>query len=211
MNRLCFAAVPCNHLEEAKSRLRPVLAADSRKQLVLNLLRHTIDVLTSVGRSLDRIIVVTPDPQVHSLLSDRAVSVFPDPPSANLNEALSAAATWAAREGANRFLILPIDLPRLTVEDVNALLAVPGQAISPDRSLQGTNAMLVDLPLRLQLHFGPHSFPRHCSDMSDFTVLKRPSLAFDIDMPDDYRACAAELRATFSTILGQRSEGPQDP
>jgi 2-phospho-L-lactate guanylyltransferase (CobY/MobA/RfbA family) len=53
------AIVPIKSLTHAKSRLAPYLTAAERQELVVQLLRHTVDVLRGV-QTLEQIAVVSP-------------------------------------------------------------------------------------------------------------------------------------------------------
>ena len=96
--------------------------------------------------------------------------------------------------GAAGLLILPADLPNLTVADIQALLELAGDRphaiiIAPDATETGTNALLLRPPDLIQPSFGPDSYNRHCALARNAGVepiiFRSPSLAYDIDLPSD--------------------------
>jgi 2-phospho-L-lactate guanylyltransferase len=94
--------------------------------------------------------------------------------------------------GASRLLILPSDLPLISSEDVDALVAASERSavvITPDRASEGTNALLLSPPLALIPSFGEASFDRHQQLAEraslEVAVVKRWGLALDLDTPAD--------------------------
>jgi 2-phospho-L-lactate guanylyltransferase len=103
-------------------------------------------------------------------------------------------ATVVARQyGVSAVLVLPADLPLLAREDLQSLIAhaqnPPVVAIAPDRHQQGTNALLIAPPGLIEYEFGPGSFARHVAQAraagARVEICLLPSLALDLDAPDD--------------------------
>jgi 2-phospho-L-lactate guanylyltransferase len=100
-------------------------------------------------------------------------------------------------------LIVPADLPLLTTEDVHAMLDrakdPPVVVVAPDRRRQGTNALLVCPVGLIQYDFGPGSFQRHCERARQagarLEISELPSLALDVDMPEDLEAVGSAIEA----------------
>jgi 2-phospho-L-lactate guanylyltransferase len=98
-------------------------------------------------------------------------------------------------------LIVPADLPLLTVEDIHEVVkrAVdpPVVVITPDRHHQGTNALLISPPGLIQYEYGSGSFQRHCSQAQKtgarLEICERGSVALDIDFPEDLELAGYEL------------------
>jgi 2-phospho-L-lactate guanylyltransferase len=113
------------------------------------------------------------------------------------------------RDAGPGVLVLPADLPLLTVTDVEALLAClngdPLVALAPDRHEAGTNAMLIAPPGRIGYAFGPASFEQHRQMAQEagvrLQIIRRPTLALDLDLPEDL----ALLRELQSPPLPPRS------
>jgi 2-phospho-L-lactate guanylyltransferase len=112
----------------------------------------------------------------------------------DLNAALQQAKLWAADRRAGGLLILPVDLPEVSGDDIEAVLSqfTPRHAVAaPDRRGQGTNALLVAPSSRMRYAFGPGSLSAHRflaqAAGLDWRAVERPGLAFDVDTPDDLR------------------------
>jgi 2-phospho-L-lactate guanylyltransferase len=111
-----------------------------------------------------------------------------------LNAAIRQAQAVAAAASADALLVVPGDLPTVSSLDIAALLdASPPDAssvpIAPDRSDEGTNALLLAPPAAIAPSFGLGSFVRHAelARQAGLTpaVVRRPGLALDLDTPAD--------------------------
>jgi 2-phospho-L-lactate guanylyltransferase len=119
-------------------------------------------------------------------------------------------ATLVAKHySARGVLILPADLPLLTKEDVEMMLdrakSPPVVVIAPDRHRMGTNGLLVYPADMLPYEFGPGSFDRHCERARQsgarLEICELPSLALDLDLPEDLRLVEDELEALNLSVL----------
>ena len=122
-------------------------------------------------------------------------------------------------EGARSLLVLPGDLPLLSVEALDELLMAadaglvaaaggPLVAIVPSDAGGGTNALLLRPPDVIAPAFGPGSFEAHlraaAAAGAAVQVVSDPSLGFDLDTPDDLeRLDPARLREL--TALGRNT------
>ena len=183
-----FAVVPVKDLGGAKSRLSTTLDPVERVDLTLHMLDH---VLTTLRKAcVENVCVVSPDNAVLDTARERGASPLSQE-SQGLNPALEEARLWAIRQGASTLLVLPADLPLLTVPDILALLeeGKPGVGISPDKARTGTNALLLQPPGVLPFAFGPGSFEAHLRLARerglDVSVHDLPNLAFDLDTAED--------------------------
>ena len=65
----------------------------------------------------------------------------------------------------------------------------PVVVIAPDRHESGTNALLISPAGLIEYDFGENSFKRHCQRAeaagARLEVLHLPSLALDLDLPED--------------------------
>lgn len=90
-------------------------------------------------------------------------------------------------------LIVPADLPLITSEDVCTILERAGEppvvVVAPDRHRSGTNALLVCPAGLIKYEYGINSFQLHCERAKEvgarLEVCDLPSLALDLDVPDD--------------------------
>ena len=183
------AVIPVKALSEAKSRLGSVLDPERRQELVLEMLKN---VLSAVRRSrVRKLLVVTCDPTVGAMVAADGGDWIPDPAdtlNASLGEVFREC--WEGRETP---LYLPADLPRLGVDDVDALLDAGGAekavVLSPSRDEQGTNALLVPAANRMEPLLGAGSFPRHLAQAKRLGIVtlvhRSAGLGLDIDTPED--------------------------
>ena len=186
-----WAVVPIKALDQAKSRLAPVMGPADRRALVLEMLRHTLSVLRS-SDGLRGIVVIGPDPEVGEVALAYGVEFLPESGGGGLNGALvQAAASLPARQGQG-MLVIPGDLPHLRHSSIRELvrLALPrGVVIAPDRRELGTNALLVTPPGLIPFCFGPDSFRQHLAAAENVgvtpIVVRSPDLAMDVDVPED--------------------------
>ena len=183
-----FVVVPVKDLGSAKSRLSTTLDPVERVDLTLHMLDH---VLTTLRKAcVENVCVVSPNSAVLDVARERGASPLSQE-SRGLNPALEEARIWAIRHGASTLLVLPADLPLLTVPDIFALLeeGKPGVGISPDKARTGTNALLLQPPDVLPFAFGPGSFEAHLRLARerglDVSVHDLPNLAFDLDTAED--------------------------
>jgi len=191
-----FVIVPVKKLEEAKSRLSPLLLNDERKEFCLKMLE---DVLTTVKttRHIDQTVVVSKDEEAfHAAKSFDAAPLTEGQP--GLNQAVSKAISWCIQRGATSTLVLPADIPLVTPMDLNRILSLGEKAavvISPSRSGSGTNALLLTPPNVIPTFYGQHSFQRHIEEASTrairFRTLRSPRIALDIDTVEDLAYFAA--------------------
>jgi 2-phospho-L-lactate guanylyltransferase len=205
-----WAIVPIRGLETAKTRLGGDLDAEERRDLVVDLLQRTL-VATRDARRVHGTIVVTMDPAAAGIARDhRAVGLVERAP--GLNEAIEAARSLALARAATAVAILPADLPAISAEAVDAVIAAGEVAakqagaggangvvvLVTDRHGTGTNALLVSPATLIDPLFGPGSHELHraaaASVGAAFVELDGP-LALDVDTADDLVAAEAALGA----------------
>jgi 2-phospho-L-lactate guanylyltransferase len=195
-----WAIVPVKPFRQAKSRLASVLGDEERLVLSREMLRTVLAALTGVSR-VERTLVVSRDPEALSLgrqlgartLSERSRFASRRGPPIDLNQALVLATKAAVGSGASAILVLPADLPLVTVQDVQALIELaeppPVVVLSPDRRRDGTNALLASPASLIEYAFGQASYDRHRAAVlaagARLAVCDRPGLALDLDLPED--------------------------
>ena len=142
-----WAVVPVKPLRRGKSRLAKVLTEDERAELNKNMLIHTVDILTAVPE-LEHVLVVSRDPKALSIAREHGARTVQEDGSPHLNVALTRATAVAMTYAAQRVLVLPADLPQLTVKDVQDMVALgqqgPVVVIAPDYHGRGTNGLLLN-------------------------------------------------------------------
>jgi 2-phospho-L-lactate guanylyltransferase len=168
--------VPIKAAIERKHRLADSLSSAERVELSDAMLWHVLDVLRNsacIGEIV--LLSMTPIAGWHgSRIADEG---------RGLNAELQVAA--ATRRGP--LLVIHADLPKLSVEDVAALIQAGEDriAIAPDRHRQGTNALALGRPDRFLFSFGVGSMKRHLRQHPDAAIVQRLGLELDIDVAED--------------------------
>jgi 2-phospho-L-lactate guanylyltransferase len=120
------------------------------------------------------------------------------------NDAALRGIARAVELGYERVLLVPGDTPLLDPVEVDNLIGrdiePPFVLIVPDRHRTGTNALLLQPPDALKPSFGPGSHDRHhrhaaASGITAHTV-EVPSLALDLDTPEDLQTVETTLEET---------------
>jgi 2-phospho-L-lactate guanylyltransferase len=207
-----WALVPIRGLESAKTRLGGDLDAEERVALVTSMLRRTLQAARD-ARRLAGTIVVTMDGDAAELAGRQgAIGLVERAP--GLNEAIEAARSVAIARGATAVLVLPADLPAVSSDALDALLAAADQpgdaqgqpagrldprglvAVVADRHGAGTNALLLAPPDVIAPAFGGASRLAHASAAAAtgarFVDLDS-ALALDVDTSADLLAAEAVL------------------
>ncbi len=192
------AVVPLRSVAGGKARLGEALDAEEREVLILGMLRRTLDVLTS-WTPCARVHVVTQDLRVARTMGGPAVETIAQPTD-GLNEGIALGISAAREQGARAALVLPADLPLVSVEALDRLLEAadaalaagsggPLVAIAPSDARNGTNALLLFPPDVIRPSFGEHSFETHvratASADATLQVVTDHALGFDLDTPED--------------------------
>jgi 2-phospho-L-lactate guanylyltransferase len=182
--------VPVKSFGEGKSRLASALSPDSRAEFSRQWLTHVLSTAAQ-WKHLAGMMVISHDPAVLALAA--ALGAQPIVEEGNdLNSALAQASHIAREAGAEGVLMLPSDLPLLTIEDLDELyklaLAGNGMVIAPSHD-GGTNALLLRPPQAIAYAFGEDSFARHMAMAAAAKVAchiyRSSRLALDIDRPED--------------------------
>jgi 2-phospho-L-lactate guanylyltransferase len=192
--------LPIRSVSGGKARLGGALDAEEREELVLGMLLHTLDVL-SRWQVCRRIHLISPDPVMDVVTAQAEIDLTVHRQSSEgLNAAIDLGAEVALAEGATSMLVLPGDLPHLSVEaldglamaaDAGVAAAAGGSlvAIAPSDARSGTNALLLRPPDVITPAFGADSFEAHLRAAAAVDaavqVVSDPALSFDLDTPDD--------------------------
>lgn len=196
-----WAIIPVKPLRRGKSRLAKVISAEERANLNQYLLKHTIQVLSTI-KEIENILVISRDTEALALARDLGARTVQEYGSPGLNTALSRAVEIAKTYGTCGILVVPADLPRLDAEDIKKILIhkekPPVVVIAPDRKREGTNALLVCPPDLIEFKYGIGSFEKHSQAARDagvrLEICELPSLELDLDEPEDLALIEAELK-----------------
>ena len=195
-----WAIVPVKPLRRAKSRLAPVLSDEERADLSQRLLLRTLEIIGDVSQ-VEHTLVVSRDPKALALARDHNARTVMERGTPELNRALVRATVVAKGYGVSGVLILPADLPLISVGDVEKLISMavepPVVVVAPDRHGTGTNALLSAPPGLIEYDFGPNSLTRHKARAeaagARLEVCHLPSFELDVDNPEDLELLEREL------------------
>ncbi|GAB4402999.1 MAG: hypothetical protein OHK003_30670 [Anaerolineales bacterium] len=187
-----WAIVPVKPLRRGKSRLAGALTEEERAALNQELLERTLKTLTGL-KELDKVLVVSRDSHALTIARNHGAKTVQEDGQPHLNTALARASVIAQVHATQGVLVLPVDLPLLTTDDVLELIdraaKPPVVVIAPDRHHKGTNALLMVPAGQIEYDFGEGSFQRHCeraiASGARLEVVELPSLGLDLDDPED--------------------------
>lgn len=220
--------LPMRTVSGGKARLGGVLDAEEREELVLGMLRQTLSLLEAWG-GCERIHLVTPDPVLiedareRAAQSGRTLLETHRQVGEGLNEAVRVGMEAARSEGAATLLVLPGDLPHLTIEALDGLLLAadaahaaaaggPLVAIAPSDARSGTNALLLKPVDVIEPSFGPDSFETHLRSAAAVEaavqVISDEALGFDLDTPDDLEMLDPSRLNELTRLGSESGDGP---
>lgn len=213
------ALVPIRSVAGGKARLGGAIDAEEREELLLGMLRRTLDLLVAwpACRSVH---VVSADPR--ALAAAAEIGAVPlHQAGVGLNAGLALGLGAAGVAGATSILILPADLPLLTTSSLEEMLDAADAAlaagsgrplvvIAPSDARGGTNGLLLSPPDVIAPCFGVGSFEAHAraAAAADATlqVVTDPGLGFDLDTPEDLEILAPDVVEDLMA-LGRRTAG----
>jgi 2-phospho-L-lactate guanylyltransferase len=193
---------------DGKSRLSPVLSLRGRQTLSELML---LDVLKAVaGAGLVRqCFVVSSDMRVLDIARKSGASSLVEPADRGVN----AAVEWAMKslEGEDKFMVVPSDLPLITpreLRNAERLSSMFSCVISPSRSFDGTNLLVLSRRLGLALQYDSDSFWNHVRGVArtgtTLAVYCGEGVVFDVDSVGDFRALAETRKSTRSTEFARK-------
>lgn len=179
--------LPVKSLDQAKSRLDPVLRPIERAALTLAMLEDVLD--ATLGIPTWESWVISPDEAVLEVASVRgAVPILEDRPT--LAGAIAQAEEQAADRGASALAVLLPDIPLVTAAALTTALHTLGPVvIAPSADESGTNLLVRRPPTAIRAMFGLDSYRHHLQGAAEASlptaVVDLPEITFDVDRPDD--------------------------
>jgi 2-phospho-L-lactate guanylyltransferase len=200
------ALVPIRSLAGGKARLGGAIDAEEREELLVGMLRQTVELLVR-WPACRTVHVVSADPRALAVASETGAHALPQS-GEGLNAGLRLGLEAAADAGATAVMILPADLPLLATSSLDRLLDAADAAlaagsgrplvvIAPSDARGGTNALLLSPPDVITPSFGAASFEAHAraAAAADATLqlVTDPGLGFDLDTPEDLDILPTDL------------------
>jgi 2-phospho-L-lactate guanylyltransferase len=180
-------ALPVKSLDEAKSRLSPLLSEFERAALTLAMLEDVLDAtLEQRGWATW---VISPDEAVLDVALRRgAHPVIEEAPT--LTAAIRQVDDEATGRGAEVLATLLPDTPLVTAfELARALHTLGAVVVGPAVDEVGTNMLVRRPPDCMPASYGPDSYRRHLETAAErglpVSVVESWELGFDLDVPDD--------------------------
>ena len=190
-----YVLIPVKDLSKAKQRLAGVMSPDERTTLARLMMEHVFQQVSNAG-GYDRAAVVTLyEPAIQ--LGDRlGFEIIRETEQISETVSVDSASRILTETGAHSVLRLPVDLPLVRAEDIDAVLSrLSGRAGKPEavivasRDRTGTNALGRTPPRLFPSHFGPGSFERHRREAqrcgAAWLELDLAPIRCDIDDPED--------------------------
>jgi 2-phospho-L-lactate guanylyltransferase len=185
--------VPVKNLATAKQRLAAVLDQLARTELAQAMLHDVVAALAAWPRS-PACALVTSDPFACELALQYGFDIIPDPANAGETAAIELATRFAVVRGSDSTLVIPADIPLIQAKDLDQILAyapAEGAVLAPAADGRGTNAAYRRPADLFSLRFGNDSFKPHLAAAEvtgkPCVVLQLPSVALDVDNPEDLR------------------------
>jgi len=188
-----WAIVPVKPLVRSKSRLSDVLSNKQREALSSYLLNRTVQTLKDVS-AVSNVLVVSRDPAALAIARGEGAKTLQETGLPELNASLTRATSVVTAWRATSILILPIDIPFSTSQDIQELVEIGKRyssviSITPDRRGAGTNALLIKPPGSIPYCYGENSFQKHLAEAKKANlrtiIHESTNLSFDIDTPED--------------------------
>ena len=191
-----FTVVPAKPFSQSKTRLSPLLSLEQRVTLSRSLFLRTVKLAKQVGD----VVVVSRDRTVRQLAKQSGAWSLVEAGD-TLNVAIAQAIEWVTARGGQTALILPTDLPLLTFADLREVVNLgdtpPCVVIAPCHRGDGTNALLLSPPNKINVMFGQNSFNKHqqaaLAAGVEPLIYRSPTIAFDLDLPEDVEALERKL------------------
>lgn len=191
-----YLLIPVKDLSRAKQRLAALMTQAERTRLAWAMLENTFAAAAAV-RSADRVAIVTLYEPAIELAKQYGMEVILETEQISESASVDFGSRQAAAFGADAVLRLPIDLPLMTSQDIETIVAAdspktwdtPSVVIVPSRDGTGTNAILRRPPTLFPSHFGAGSLAKHLREAEQANatcqLLPLPNIALDIDEPED--------------------------
>jgi 2-phospho-L-lactate/phosphoenolpyruvate guanylyltransferase len=202
--------LPVKRLNEAKRRLGPEVGEANRRRIARALLDDALGLLAAAN--FITWWIVSADPEVLDRARARGHRAVED--SANgLNAALELALAAAGAAGATSAMIVPVDVPLATADDLRHISDTGETSevvLVPSRRDGGTNALYLRPPDLFAPAFGPGSLDAHVQSAQRLklrcSVIDLPRVALDLDTIEDARDLVrydeAGRSATAALLIG---------
>jgi len=206
-----WAIIPINNFNESFSRLSNVLNKKQREEMTQILATQVLDALTPIA-SVEKIIVLSNEIEWLSSFWNKKIVVLPEPDTEQFSKKIDNTAQWIQSQGVTAMLYLSIDLPYIQQEDIENLISqhISGLSIVEAKKDNGTNALILDLPTKMEFQFGPNSFSKHLAEARskniNTTIVNIECLSLDLDDWNDLHLFKKNsVESKFSQFINQNN------
>ena len=216
--------IPVKELSTSMSRLGELLTQDEKIGLSLAMLEDVIEVVRGVGR-IEPLVIVTRDARVGEIAERYGIEVIREAEETRgEGPAVDYGAGVLEGRGIGRLLVIPSDMPQVSGEDLEAMLALdagePSVVMAPAHD-GGTNGMLRRPPTVIPSRFGPDSLSLHIQEAEErgaaTKIIELDSFRVDVDTPEDLAEVLrwpglGRTRGYAESVgLGERLPEPKEP
>jgi 2-phospho-L-lactate guanylyltransferase len=202
--------VPVKNLAAAKQRLAAVLDQPARTELAQAMLHDVAAALAAWPRR-PACALVTSDPFAIELARQYDFEIIPDPANPGETGAIEMATRLCVSRRLDSTLVIPADIPLIQASELDQILAQApdeGSVLAPAADGRGTNAAFRRPANLFPLRFGNDSFKPHLAAAQatgkPCIVLRLPSIAVDVDNPEDLQQLLTHPGETGTQSLVRR-------
>jgi 2-phospho-L-lactate/phosphoenolpyruvate guanylyltransferase len=204
--------IPVKNLSAAKQRLASVMDQAARTELAQAMLHDVAAALAAWPRGSE-CAFVTSDPFAFELAEKYDFEIIPDRTNPGETGAIEMATSLCVARGIDNTLVIPADIPLIQASELDEILAQApdeGTVLAPGADGRGTNAAFRRPANLFPLRFGNDSFEPHLAAAratgKPCVVLQLPSIAIDVDNPEDLQQILAHPGETRTQRLLRRWE-----
>ena len=186
-----WAIIPINEFSRSFTRLSSVLDLEQRMELAKNLSSRLIQILLTVDE-VEKIVLFTCEKNWPGELQHSKLVLRNDEDKKPLKQKIDSVADWAYGSGAKKMMYLSIDLPIVEKKDITQIIDSHkhGLTLVQAKKDGGTNALIADLPRKINFQFGADSFRKHLEaaklEKLKTNIQSTEGLSFDLDDHDDW-------------------------
>ena len=186
-----WAIIPINEFSRSFTRLSSVLDLEQRMELAKNLSSRLIQILLAVDE-VEKIVLFTCEKNWPGEMQHSKLVLRKDEDKKPLKQNIDSVADWAYGSGAKKMMYLSIDLPIVEKKDITQIIDSHkhGLTLVQAKKDGGTNALIADLPRKINFQFGADSFRKHLEaaklEKLKTNIQSTEGLSFDLDDHDDW-------------------------
>ncbi len=186
-----WAIIPINEFSRSFTRLSSVLDLEQRMELAKNLSSRLIQILLAVDE-VEKIVLFTCEKNWPGEMQHSKLVLRKDEDKKPLKQKIDSVADWAYGLGAKKMMYLSIDLPIVEKKDITQIIDSHkhGLTLVQAKKDGGTNALIADLPRKINFQFGADSFRKHLEaaklEKLKTNIQSAEGLSFDLDDHDDW-------------------------